>query len=156
MPRAILFPKPPGSKAVRFALDSAEARFLPPADLAALRKGAAGAPVHVFGKRAKDKQKWKDVAPGDIVLFVGGGGVHEVATVLHTAINRGIAMSYWPTESLQEPWDHLIFVARLRPSDFPYERLNTLAGYARSYVPQGWRVMSKEHSEAVLRGLGLS
>jgi hypothetical protein len=127
-------------------------QYFEPQDFAALQRTCPSGSVHIQGKQQKDLAQWREIEPGDLVLFTGAGCIHTSGKVVFTSHNRELGLDLWRGES--GVWEYLIFISERAGLDLTYERFNELVGYKSNYVPQGFRVLDRVKSEKLLSALG--
>lgn len=122
--------------------------------LAVLREAMPGEEAHVWGvapaqDRANQAQ-WASVAPGDRVLFTGGGRVFASARVLFTRRDPELGFELWGRRDEGSSWEFLFFLTPPSGQDIAYGDLNAVAGYEENYRIPRLNLLDRSQSDAVL------
>lgn len=108
--------------------------------------------VPVWGVVSGNEGIWKQLDPGDIVLFYTMGGVYTHAGRVHsTERNERLGDSLWTTydgrrlvRDLEEPWPFLIYFYDVMRVDIPVEDLHPLIDWKADYPQRFTRPASQE------------
>lgn len=101
------------------------------------------------GKNDTNKKKWEKIARGDIVLFSKEGAVFACAIITMMFRNRSLAVELWGTDQDDSAWENIYLVDEIQNITIPYAKLNSILGYRRNNIIQGFTVLNNEKSEKV-------
>lgn len=132
-------------------------------DMAPLETFSADGAIRVWGAKpgedGRNEGRWKQISPGDYLLFIHGKGRISTAQVVHTFQSPSLARQLWgQTETANgvvQTWEFMF--ALKEPQDFylPTPTLNELIGRKANAAVQEFVVLKLEPSAAVLAYLEL-
>jgi len=130
--------------------DVAQANFqrtvldgIEPADIAGLSEVELTESVaRLWGTKASVESKWKNVTPGDFLIFYRDGTYEYAAEVLETERNEALGREVWPNFEEDSPWVCIIHLDAPVRLDVPSSEIHDLAGYDIDY-PLGFAPLNE-------------
>ena len=102
------------------------------------------------GKNGVNKKKWERIDTGDVVLFARQNTVYSSAVVTLKVHNERLAVELWKHNADGDTWEYVYFLDELQRLDISYRSFNAIVGYKPNNVIQGFTVLDREKSAAVL------
>lgn len=134
-------------------------RFLPEADRARIAR-TLGDSVAIWGvtpgKRDMNANKWHRMELGDIALMYRERRFFFKGEVAYKIRSADMARELWGERKDGATWEYAFFLTDLEEVDIDVRRFNIAAGYKENNVVQGFDVLPRLKSDAVLDALDLS
>ena len=93
--------------------------------------------VRLWGIKFDKISRYKRVNPGDILFFYRKGNIISWCKVLDKFQDKELAEKVWGGYSSDYvrwfTWPHIIVLSKPTPCNIPFERFNSLLGYAEGY-----------------------
>src|SRR4051812_1873511 len=86
-------------------------------------------PMYVWGTKESLRNRWKNINPGDYVLFYQRGVFNYSARVVCIKYDFELGKKLWPVDTNGEPWPCLFFIENLKTVNIPVGLIRELAGY---------------------------
>jgi hypothetical protein len=126
-------------------------------ELTALQALHPGGTARFWGALARHDHKIDRLAPGDPILFTGGGQVQAIGMIGCKLRNSALADQLWSPDPKTGSWSNVYSVLGFtRVHDLKYQDIRRLAGYSPRDVFQETRVPRPEQATALVAGLGLA
>lgn len=95
---------------------------------------ASDGTVRMWGTKATVSGTWKQISPGDYLLFYKDGGYDHAAEVLDTERNEGLGREVWPNHQEGKPWVCIIYLNEPTETDIDAAEIHDLAGHDINYT----------------------
>jgi hypothetical protein len=107
------------------------------------------------GQRNINRNKWKRIEKGDVVLFSGNNIIYASAVIVYIFHNRELANHLWGTDAEGQTWENMYFLDEIEWHTIPYAEFNRVAGYAPNYPIYNFNVLPEEKSSNILNTFNL-
>jgi hypothetical protein len=106
-------------------------------------------------KNGSNAAKWRKMRIGDIALMYRHGRFFLKANVGFKVHSMELALDLWSKKADGLTWEHIFFLADLKPIDIPIDRFNLAANYKPNFVVQGYQVLPEDRSKRICSTLDL-
>ena len=107
------------------------------------------------GQREVNVGKWERLDMGSVTLFSADKEIFASAVVTMKFRNFELAKHLWGTQTDDVTWEYMYLLDEVYGHRISYNEFNSVAGYQSNYVIQGFNVLSKEKSNAILSAFEL-
>jgi MoxR-like ATPase len=101
-----------------------------------------GETVRLWGTKESVESSWKNISPGDFLLFYRDGYYEHAAEVIATEKNESIGREVWPNYEEGKPWVCLIYLDEPVELGVDSSEIHGLAGYDIDY-PMGFSPLNE-------------
>lgn len=101
-----------------------------------------GETVRLWGTKESVEGSWKNISPGDFLLFYRDGYYEYAAEVVATEKNESIGREVWPNYEEGQPWVCLIYLDEPVELGVDSSEIHDLAGYDIDY-PMGFSPLNE-------------
>lgn len=90
--------------------------------------------VRLWGTKATLEGTWKNVHPGDFLIFYRDGKYEYAAEVIETERNEPLGREIWPNHEAEEPWVCIIYLKEPVELNVNSAEIHELAGYNMTHT----------------------
>lgn len=101
-----------------------------------------GETIRLWGTKESVEGSWKNISPGDFLLFYRDGSYQYAAEVIGTEKNESIGREVWPNYEEGQPWVCLIYLEAPVELGVDSSEIHGLAGYDIDY-PMGFSPLNE-------------
>ena len=94
----------------------------------------SGDTVRLWGTKETVSGTWRQIEPGDYLIFYKDGGYHHAAEVLSTERNEPLGREIWPNHQEGKPWSCIIYLKKPVETDIDSAEIHGLAGHDITYT----------------------
>ena len=94
----------------------------------------SGDTVRMWGTKETLSGTWKQIEPGDYLLFYKDGGYDHAAEVISTERNEPLGREVWPNHEEGKPWVCLIYLKEPIETGIDSAEIHGLAGHEITYT----------------------
>ncbi|MDR9432063.1 MAG: MoxR family ATPase [Natronomonas sp.] len=95
---------------------------------------SSGDTVRMWGTKETVSGTWRQIDPGDYLLFYKDGGYDHAAEVISTERNESLGRAVWPNHEEGKPWVCIIYLKGPIETNIDSEEIHGLAGHDISYT----------------------
>ena len=134
-------------------------KFLEPSQIQKIKEIYGEEPVPTWGltpgQREVNVGKWERLDIGSVTLFSADKQIFASAVVTMKFRNFDLAKHLWGTHTDDVTWEYMYLLDEVYGHRISYNEFNSVAGYQPNFVIQGFNVLSKEKSNAILSAFEL-
>jgi len=91
-------------------------------------------PVRMWGTKGTVEGAWRQIDPGDYLLFYKDGAYDRAVEVVGTERNEDLGREIWPNHEEGKPWVCIIYVKEPVATDIDSAEIHDLAGHDITYT----------------------